>query len=86
MEPVNNKSAFKLRSGNKPSPMELSGVSPVKHVDATTGEQLKTDTSTNPEMSSINQATGDMSNFSTGSLGNYPGIKSRMAQAGLRKA
>tara|TARA_Y100000004_G_C8832190_1_gene376700 strand:- start:64 stop:351 length:288 start_codon:yes stop_codon:yes gene_type:complete len=25
-----SKSAFKLRSGNKPSPMELSGVSPMK--------------------------------------------------------
>tara|TARA_R100000315_G_C5175176_1_gene101289 strand:- start:56 stop:313 length:258 start_codon:yes stop_codon:yes gene_type:complete len=40
MEPASNKSAFKLKSGNKPSPMELSGVSPVKHVDAMTGEQM----------------------------------------------
>jgi len=33
-------STFKLKSGNKPSPIELSGVSPVKHVDSTTGEQM----------------------------------------------
>ena len=31
MEPGNNKSSFKLRSGNKPSPMQLSGVSPMKN-------------------------------------------------------
>tara|TARA_R100001230_G_C5518270_1_gene56379 strand:- start:264 stop:518 length:255 start_codon:yes stop_codon:yes gene_type:complete len=30
MEPGNNKSAFKLRSGNKPSVAKLTGVSPVK--------------------------------------------------------
>ena len=30
MEPGNNKSSFKLRSGNKPSPAQLSGVSPMK--------------------------------------------------------
>ena len=52
-----SKSAFKLRSGNKPSASKLMGVSPVKHYDESTGEQLKTDTSTNPEMYSGNQAT-----------------------------
>jgi hypothetical protein len=31
MEPGNNKSSFKLRSGNKPSPMQLSGISPMKN-------------------------------------------------------
>ncbi len=30
MEPGNNKSAFKLRSGNKPSIAKLTGVSPMK--------------------------------------------------------
>ena len=30
MEPGNNKSSFKLKSGNKPSPTQLSGVSPMK--------------------------------------------------------
>tara|TARA_A100001201_G_scaffold43214_1_gene44020 strand:+ start:1678 stop:2091 length:414 start_codon:yes stop_codon:yes gene_type:complete len=31
MEPASNKSAFKLKSGNKPSTASLSGVSPVKN-------------------------------------------------------
>ena len=30
MEPGNNKSAFKLKSGNKPSMAKLAGVSPMK--------------------------------------------------------
>ncbi len=30
MEPGNNKSAFKLRSGNKPSIAKLSGISPIR--------------------------------------------------------
>ena len=30
MEPANNKSAFKLRSGNKPSIAQMAGVSPMK--------------------------------------------------------
>jgi hypothetical protein len=43
MEPGNNKSSFKLRSGNKPSPMQLSGISPMKNDKKKKEEQKKTE-------------------------------------------
>ena len=59
-----SKSTFKLRSGNKPSASKLMGVSPFKHYDESTGEQLKTDTSTLD-----NTPTGTLDNTSTGLVG-----------------
>ena len=49
MEPANNKSAFKLRSGNKPSIAQMAGVSPMKQdkkFKATFTEEKKKDKKT----------------------------------------
>ena len=99
-----SKSAFKLRSGNKPSASKLMGVSPVKHTEIIRSEGddvgnvatgiATTNTEPITEPLSIRDrqiaASDALRNITRGnfdaSFGRYPGMMSRMTQAGLRKA
>tara|TARA_R100000734_G_C3226032_1_gene35777 strand:+ start:171 stop:464 length:294 start_codon:yes stop_codon:yes gene_type:complete len=76
-----SKSAFKLRSGNKPSASKLMGVSPVKHTEIIKpegddlGNVATGIATTNPQMYSGNQATRGKALESIG-MGDIYGQKS----------